>query len=49
MSIVGYLCCALTFLAFSFPAAGQSAPAAKAGTAQPLPEDPLGRGTPYGT
>ncbi len=52
-SVVLLLCCALTFLAFSFPAVGAkasaSAPAAKAAEPQPLPEDPLGRGTPYGT
>ena len=38
------LCCTLTLLAFSFPALGQKAPAEP----KPLPEDPLGRSTPYG-
>ena len=38
------LCCTLTFVAFSLPAVAQKAPAAP----QPLPEDPLGRSTPYG-
>ncbi len=50
-SVVLLLCCTLTFVAFSFPAVGEdaaaSAPAAK--PAKPLPEDPLGRSTPYGT
>jgi MscS family membrane protein len=35
------------FAAFSIPALGASAPAAKSAE-QPLPEDPLGRSTPYG-
>jgi MscS family membrane protein len=52
-SVVLFLCCALTFVAFSFPAVGAkapaSAPAAKPAERQPLPEDPLGRSTPYGT
>ncbi len=52
-SVVLFLCCALTFAAFSFPAVGAkdpaSAPAAKPAERQPLPEDPLGRSTPYGT
>jgi len=39
------LCCTLTFISFSFPAVAQKAPASEA---KPLPEDPLGRGTPYG-
>jgi MscS family membrane protein len=47
-SVVLLLCCILTFVAFSLPAVG-AAPAAKPGETQPLPEDPLGRGTPYGT
>ncbi len=51
-SVVLLLCCTLTFVAFSFPAAGAnapaSAPAAKPAEPQPLPEDPLGRSTPYG-
>ncbi|HEY8251872.1 MAG TPA: mechanosensitive ion channel family protein [Burkholderiales bacterium] len=38
------LCCTLTFVAFSFPAVAQKA----AAEPKPLPEDPLGRGTPYG-
>jgi MscS family membrane protein len=44
-SVVLLLCCALTLVAFSFPAAAQKAPAAEP---KPLPEDPLGRSTPYG-
>jgi MscS family membrane protein len=43
-SVVLLLCCALTLVAFSFPAVAQKAPAGP----QPLPEDPLGRSTPYG-
>ncbi len=52
-SVVLLLCCTLTFVAFSFPAVGEeapaSAPAAKPAEPKPLPEDPLGRSTPYGT
>jgi MscS family membrane protein len=50
-SVVLLLCCTLTFVAFSFPAVGEEAPAsgAAAKPAKPLPEDPLGRSTPYGT
>jgi MscS family membrane protein len=44
-SVVLLLCCTLTFVAFSFSAVGAPAPAAP----QPLPEDSLGRSTPYGT
>jgi len=44
-SVVLLLCCTLTFVAFSFPAVAQKAPAAEP---KPLPEDPLGRSTPYG-
>jgi len=51
-SVVLLLCCILTFVAFSFPAVGAkapaSAPAAKPAEPRPLPEDPLGRSTPYG-
>ena len=49
-SVVLLLCCTLTFVAFSFPAAAQGrvAPAAKPAEPKPLPEDPLGRSTPYG-
>jgi MscS family membrane protein len=47
-SLVLLVCCTLTFLAFSFPAVGQKAPAS-APAAKPMPEDPLGRSTPYGT
>jgi MscS family membrane protein len=43
-SVVLLLCCTLTLVAFSFPALAQKAPA----EAKPLPEDPLGRSTPYG-
>ena len=43
-SIVLLLCCALMLAAFSFPAVAQK-PAAEP---TPLPEDPLGRSTPYG-
>ena len=43
-SIVRLLCCTLTLVAFSFPAVAQKPPAEP----QPLPEDPLGRSTPYG-
>ena len=43
-SAVLLLCCTLTFVA-SFPAMAQKAPA----ETKPLPEDPLGRSTPYGT
>jgi MscS family membrane protein len=53
MKLFGYrcsvfllLCCTLTFVAFSLPAVG-AVPAAKPG--ETLPEDPLGRSTPYGT
>src|SRR3954465_3727317 len=42
------LACTLALVAFTFPALGADAPPAKA-EAKPLPEDPLGRGTPYGT
>jgi MscS family membrane protein len=56
-SIVLLLCCTLAFISYSFPArtfaagakAPVSAPAAKPAQPQPLPEDPLGRSTPYGT
>jgi MscS family membrane protein len=44
-SVVRLLCCTLTLVAFAFPAVG--APARP--EAKPLPEDPLGRSTPYGT
>ena len=43
-SLVLLLCCILTFVAFSFPAVAQKAP----GEPKPLPQDPLGRSTPYG-
>ncbi|HEU0007129.1 MAG TPA: mechanosensitive ion channel domain-containing protein [Terriglobia bacterium] len=43
-SVVLLLCCTLTFVTFSFPAVAQKAPAEP----KPLPEDPLGRSTPYG-
>jgi MscS family membrane protein len=52
MKVAGYrrsvallLCCALTLVASAFPAVGAPAKPAP----QPLPEDPLGRSTPYGT
>jgi MscS family membrane protein len=55
MKISGYrrssvllLCCTLTFVALSWPTVG-AAPAAKAAETKPLPDDPLGRSTPYGT
>jgi MscS family membrane protein len=53
MKISGYrwsvvLLCTLTFVAFPSPEVG-AAPAAKPAEAKPLPEDPLGRSTPYGT
>ena len=44
-SVVLLLCCTLTFVAFSFPAVAQKAPASEP---KPLPQDPLGRSTPYG-
>ena len=44
-SVVLLLCCTLTIVAFSFPAVAQKAPASEP---KPLPEDPLGRSTPYG-
>lgn len=51
-SVAVLLCCALTLVAFSFPAAGQEAPASaaagKPAEPKPLPQDPLGRSTPYG-
>ena len=43
-SLARLLCCALALAAFSFPAVGQKPPAEP----RPLPEDPLGRSTPYG-
>ena len=53
-SILLLLCCTLAFIALSFPArtcakTPLSASAAKAAEPQPLPEDSLGRSTPYGT
>jgi MscS family membrane protein len=55
MKISGYrrsavllVCCTLTFVAFPLPTVG-AAPAAKPAEAKPLPDDPLGRSTPYGT
>ena len=43
-SVVLLLGCTLMLVAISFPALAQKAPA----EAKPLPEDPLGRSTPYG-
>jgi MscS family membrane protein len=50
-SVVLLLCCTLTLAAFSFPVVGAPAPASApdAKPAEPPPEDPLGRSTPYGT
>jgi MscS family membrane protein len=39
------LCCTLALVGFAIPAVAQKPPAAEP---KPLPEDPLGRGTPYG-
>ena len=39
------LLCALAFVTFAFPALAQKAPASEP---KPVPEDPLGRSTPYG-
>jgi len=51
-AVVLLLCCTLTLVAFPFPAFGAdapaSAPAAKPAESKPLPEDPLGRSTPFG-
>jgi len=44
-SVVLLLCCTLTLVGLSFPVVGAPAPAEP----KPLPEDPLGRSSPYGT
>ena len=49
LSLALLLCCSLAFVAFSFPPPAQGqAEACRTATGPPT-EDPLGRGTPYGT
>jgi len=52
LSLALLLCCSLAFVAFSFMPSGaraQGEALAKPGDMAPPTEDPLGRGTPYGT